>query len=126
MQKHKALAESFVRQEQQLERIGKIMAEYKPRMEEPTFRVHYSEQLEMYDYFKYLLKKYTKQQDYLDKQVRGKVKDLELRARAVKLRNMVSHQQKVMLNTIQIYNLFCDFNFICKFRNSFDCFFLPL
>lgn len=62
MEKHKALADSFLKQEQQLERIGKIMAEYKPRMEEPAFKMHYSEQLEMYDYFKYLLKKYMKQQ----------------------------------------------------------------
>ena len=88
-------------------------------MEEPTFRVHYSEQLEMFDYFKYLLKKYTKQQDYLDKQVRGKVKDLELRARAVKLRNMVSHQQKVILmysiiDRTQTYNLFHSFQLCFK------------
>ncbi|XP_066919374.1 neuronal PAS domain-containing protein 2-like [Clytia hemisphaerica] len=94
--KHKSLAESFVKQERQLERINKIMTEYKAKMEDPAFKAHFSEQLEMFDYFKYLLKKHKRQQDYLQKQVRGKVKDLELRARAVKLRNMVSHQQKVL------------------------------
>ena len=72
------------------------MSEYKPKMEDPAFKAHFSEQLEMFDYFKYLLKKHKRQQDYLQKQVRGKIKDLELRARAVKLRNMVSHQQKVL------------------------------
>jgi len=72
------------------------MSEYKLRMEEPAFKEHFSEQLEMFDYFKYLLKKQKREQDYLQKQVHGKVKDLELRTRAVKLRNMVTRQQKVL------------------------------
>ncbi|XP_057313921.1 circadian locomoter output cycles protein kaput-like isoform X2 [Hydractinia symbiolongicarpus] len=95
-EKHKTLNKAFEKQTDQLKRVASIMGEYAYFMEAPSFKSHYKQQLEMYDYFLYTLKKQQRQQQYLQKQLSGKVKELHIRQRAIKLREMASNQQRVL------------------------------
>lgn len=95
-EKHKTLNKAFEKQTDQLKRVASIMGEYAYFMEAPSFKSHYKQQLDMYDYFLYMLKKQQRQQQYLQKQLSGKVKELQIRQRAIKLREMASNQQKVL------------------------------
>jgi len=94
--KHEKLSQSHEKQTEQLENIGAVMAEYQFFMQAPSFKSHYQQQVEMYEYFKYMLKKQHRKQEYLFKLLKAKVKELQIKQRAMKLREMASRQQKTL------------------------------
>ena len=95
-EKHDLLCKSYKKQKEQLDNIEATMLEYRYFMQAPSFKSHYEQQVEMFEYFTYMLKKQQRRQEYLSKLLKGKIKELEIRQRAIKLRQMASRQQKAL------------------------------